>query len=754
MHGLRITISGNVQGLGVRPSIARLASEIDLRGSVVNTAEGVHVELFGPALSISRFVDLLPRRLPTAAAIDQLQTQAIPLKNCQGFTILQRESVGVTIASVPVDRAVCTSCLTEIHDANDRRLGYSFTSCTNCGPRYSIIRQMPFDRSETSMSFFAGCEKCSNEYRLPSDRRYHAQTNACPNCGPQLWSVDRQGKLLGANSDAIRFAAEALVDGRIVAMKGLGGYQFVVDATSPSAVLRLRNLKGRPRKPLAVMVRSLEEAENIAALSFEEQRQLASSAAPIVIVRRRNDGKLAHEVSPELPTCGLMLPTTPLHALLLDRVARPLVVTSGNLEGGVLEFDEHTASQELSNVADVWLHHDRQIERPIDDSVVRVIGGQAAVYRLGRGLAPLRLPALESDRPIIALGGQQKNAIAIFNGSQVVLGPHVGDLQDAAVGARWHQQFAALTTLYGVSAGDATIVGDAHPDYFTGRMYPKAMRVYHHHAHVAAVMHEHGLHGQVLGLAWDGTGYGVDGTIWGSEALLATRYRFHRVAFLRPFALVGGDLATGQPWRVATELVVASLGIDATSALPWPLDRTFMQLLSRRHLHAICSSMGRLFDAVAALALGIMQSSEEGWPAIQLEFAADVQATGEYSIDWNRETGEGDWRPLIRQVVLDVRTGTDPGAIAMRFHAALANWAAEIARYYSHLPMVISGGCFQNALLRQLLDQRLATRDAGYFIPTMVPPGDGGLAVGQLAVAAAQRKHDVLGDPRKNRPVA
>ncbi len=738
--GRRIIATGRVQGLGVRPTIARLARRLDLAGSVANTPEGLAIELFGTAEQIERFLVSWHKCLPTGTVIDKITVEPCSVKVLAGFDIMQHNQVGASSATVPLDVVVCDRCLAEISNPLDRRYRYAFTSCAQCGPRYSIVQEMPFDRSATSMSKFRNCTPCQTEFSDFADRRCHAQTIACTHCGPRMWLADRHGRQVAAHENAISMAGKAIADGQIVAMKGVGGYQLIVDATSAVAVARLRQRKGRETKALAVMVDNFRFAETLAFINAAEKEELTSPAGPIVIVSRRTGATLAPNVCPQTPTYGLMLPNSPQHALLLEQVGQPVIVTSGNHDSGVMAFDNQTATEQLAGIADVWLHHDRVIERPIDDSVVRVVRGQTIVLRLARGMAPLRLAQPSGDLAMIALGGQQKNAIAVTNGFQTILGPHVGTLDNIENCDRWQHQLEHLAKLYGVSLNDCEFVCDAHPDYFSSRLSEKSISVYHHHAHVATVMHEHGLDQPVIGLAWDGTGLGPDGTIWGGEALVADRTSFRRVASLRPFALVGGDTAIREPWRVATVLVAEAIGPDEAGTLPWPNAKLIIQSLQHPRLHTFTSSVGRLFDGIAALVLGLHFAGEEGEAAVQLEYAAERQADGAYALEWNCATEHADWRPMIRQVVTDIRRGLSSGVIAMRFHRAMANWAISISKEFAELPMVVSGGCFQNGLLRELLDEQLASRDQGYFHSVVVPPGDGGLAVGQLAVAAARRK--------------
>jgi hydrogenase maturation protein HypF len=602
------------------------------------------------------------------------------------------------------------------------------------------------------MGLFATCNACGGEYRTPADRRFHAQTNACPKCGPRVRLVDESGRAV-LGDEAVSAAAAALRTGRIVALKGLGGYQLLVDATSADAVRRLRDRKRRKSKALAVLVGSLGVAERLALLNDAERRLLVDPAGSIVVVRRRTDASLASDIAPGFNSVGLLLPTTPLHALVCDRAGRPLVCTSGNPEGEPLVYDERQAERKLRGIADVWLHHDRPIARPIDDSVIRVIAGSPCFLRLARGCAPhvLRLPPGLLDEPLIALGGEQKAAIALWNGSQAVLGPHIGDLTSAAACERWVEQLESFAALYGVAIDSAEIVHDRHPDYFSSgwaQRYRRRQVVQHHHAHIAAVLFEQGeLDREVLGLSWDGTGYGDDGTIWGGECLRATAADYRHSARLRPFPLIGGEQAIREPWRTATALVVEALGADAVTRLDWPdvspsQRRAVVDALARPRLGPATSSMGRLFDAVAALSLGVITADDEGRPAMLLEEACEQFGGGAYAFDYQLDGGDIDWRPVIAAVVHDIQAATAPGVVAMRFHRAVADLACSIAQIHAELPLVTAGGVFQNAVLGELLIERLASRRSGWLRPQAIPPGDGGLAAGQIAVAAGRKIKD------------
>jgi hydrogenase maturation protein HypF len=748
LRAVRCRVFGRVQGLGVRPSVARLAARCGVAGEVANTADGLTIDIEGVTGAVGKFLAEFDDSLPPGADIERMEVEPITIVGRQDFQIAPRSDVGTGAAAVPPDRGVCPACLAEVRADRGRRRDYGFTSCTACGPRYSVIQAMPYDRPATAMRRFAPCPACEREYRSPDDRRFHAQTNACPECGPQVRLVDESGRTIGPD-EALPTAARALRAGRIVALKGLGGYQLLVDAGSPDAVRRLRLRKRRPTKPLAVLVRAIDEAERIAWLDESERRLLLDPAGPIVVVRRRSDAPLAAEVASGFQTVGLMLPTTPLHALLCDGAGRPLVCTSGNLDGEALAYDEREAEEQLRGIADLWLHHDRPIVRPIDDSVVRVIAGKPCFLRLARGYAPLVLSTQPDffTGPMVALGGDQKGAIALGNGSQAVLGPHVGDLSGAAACERWVEQLESFAELYGVSPGAAEFVHDRHPDYFTtgwARQFRRRQAVGHHHAHVAAVLLEHDMFDrEVIGLAWDGTGYGDDGSAWGGEFLRATTHDYRRVARLRPFSLVGGDQAIREPWRVAVELVREALGPAEATSWKWddvPTDQTraCLEIAERPGLSHSTSSMGRLFDGVAALVLGLSTAGDEGRPAMLLEDACDRDVQCGYSFAATSPNGDMDWRPVVRAIVADVGRGEAPGTVAMRFHRAVADLAAGIAAAHVDLPLVTAGGVFQNRVLGDLLAERVSGRDSGWLRPVAVPIGDGGLAAGQLAVAAAR----------------
>jgi hydrogenase maturation protein HypF len=764
LTAVRVTIFGRVQGVGLRPAIARLAEDLELSGEVANTAQGVALVLEGPRIAVDSFVAALPKHLPPEARLDSVQVEPIAAAQRAGFHIVAGTDAGPIRTEVPRDLKVCPSCLAEIADTSDRRYGYPFTSCTDCGPRYSIIRKLPFERDDTTMQGFGLCPACQAEYTDSKNRRFQAQTIACPQCGPDCWLVNCSGTELARGDTTIDEAAAALCAGKIVALKGLGGYQLLVDATNSDAVARLRRHKNRPIKPLAVMVSSLAAAESLANFNASARAALVSREGPIVIVPARRH-TLAEGIHPDLDCVGLMLPTTPLHQFLAERCP-PLVATSGNREGEPLAWDQADAQTRLANVADCFLHHDRPIYRPVDDSVVRMIAGHSVTIRAARGLAPLRLDLFERiPRQVLAVGGQQKVAIALHNGCQAVLGPHIGDLDDLLTRQRFVSHVHEFCELY--RAKPELIVHDLHPDYFTTRWAEESglptLAVQHHHAHIVAAMVAHGwLDREVLGVAWDGTGYGPDGTIWGGEFLWSTAAGYRRVARLRPFPLFGGEAAIREPWRVG--LAVLQNAVGAEDAVEFLVERGFQrQMLAKLPAIAqsagsapLTSSVGRLFDAVAAWLLPGAAAARgwslgEGHLAMLLEALCDGAGDGNpselpphYHIPITRmpvragQPDELDWRPLIAALLADFRSGHSPAILATRFHEALAEAIVRVAALHEGIPVVLSGGVFQNRLLTEAVSRRLAGRNQPVGLPGIIPPGDGGLAAGQLAVAIAQ----------------
>lgn len=752
--GLQILLIGDVQGRGVRPAVARFADECGLTGQVGNTRAGLVIELFGEKSAIEFFAERLGRRLPAGCVVSQRVDTDRAFESRESFVIAEDADDARLQAWVPRDLGLCETCRTELSEPRNRRQRYALIGCAACGPRYSVIKTMPFDRDRTTMRDFTMCSACGSEYASASNRRFHAQTNCCPQCGPNVWVEDPAGKVISRGAEAIRWAADAIRRRQIVALRGIGGYQLVCDATSSSAVRRLRQRKQRPGRPFAVLARSLQQVELLAELSQRERELLESEANPIVLLQAKPDYGLARSVAPGVSTIGVMLPGSGLHEMLMAECGWPLVCTSANREGEPIEFEPQGARDRLQGIADLFLQHDREITRPIDDSVVRVIAGNAVTIRLARGLAPLPLP-LDSNESVIATGGHLKAAVAIANSGQCVLGPHIGDLESTATRARYVEQLRELAALYDVQA--ARYVQDLHPDYFSAFAIHEpgtpahdqpSIAVQHHRAHVVAGMVEHDLIGRkVLGVAWDGVGYGDDGAPWGGEFLVIDeQLQSQRVARFRPLALIGGDMAAREPWRSALgalhqtacsgELIEDILnGIDVTVL------NNARRLLTTRAGCIETSSVGRLFDAVAGIALGLTHVDYEAQAAMMLESIADPADFEAYPLTISDGTlVEIDWRPMLHAIAQDRVAGLDPGAISMRFHRTMADAICQMAERIPDLPIVLSGGVFQNRILTELVVSRI--RDRGRLrLPGEIPPGDGGLAVGQLAIALHVARH-------------
>ena len=756
VEGRRLTVTGTVQGVGFRPFVYRLAHETGLAGRVRNDAGGVTIEAFGPGAALDRFQARLRTDRPAASRVETLRAEPIPVEPLGAFAIVESGASAERRVAIPPDLATCPDCLRELEDPTDRRYGYPFTNCTSCGPRFTIALGVPYDRPATTMAGFTLCPACAREYGDPLDRRFHAQPNACPVCGPRVEVRDRTGGRLEA-ADPIAHVAAALRAGAIAAVKGVGGYHLACDATSAAAVATLRARKRREEKPLAVMVRDLAAARLLAHLEPAEEALLASVERPIVLCRRRADAPLAAGVAPDGPRVGLMLAYAPLHHLLLAGAGVPLVMTSGNLSEEPIAFEDADALARLASIADLFLVHDRPIASRCDDSVARVVRGRPLVLRRARGWVPRPVRVSPSfARPVLAVGAQLKNAFCIGRGDEATLGPHVGDLDDLETYAAFEAAVARLERFLGVRP--ERLACDLHPLYLSTRYARERaaalgvplIEVQHHHAHAAAAMAEHGLQGPVLALAWDGTGLGPDGAAWGGELLLAERGRFQRLATFRPIALAGGDKAIRDPWRVALAALLDAEGADADlaglpvfAAVPPGELALVRRMLATGVNSPLAHGAGRAFDAAGALALSRPAARHEGQVALALDGAVDPDAPGAYGFEVAPD-GEGldllDLRPLWRALAADVRARCAPGTVAARFHRGLAAAGAALVRRAAArtgpLPVVLTGGCFQNARLAEDVCAALAG-DFQVYTHEQVPPGDGGLALGQAVVANA-----------------
>ena len=760
---LHLRLQGRVQGVGFRPFVVRLARALNLSGFVGNDSHGVFVEIEGRFADLDSFRRRLFRDLPPLARIKGMDVQTLPNLGENDFRVVDSVFEEEQSLAITPDAALCDDCLQECLDPSNRRFGYAFTNCTNCGPRYSIILEVPYDRPHTTMSHFPMCDKCRAEYEDPTNRRYHAQPNACPDCGPRVWLSDSHGVEVH-DDDPLKTAANLLREGKILAIKGLGGFHLACRADDTRSVSELRRRKGREAKPLAIMVKDISFAETLAVLTPNDRKLLTAPAAAIVLLPRRPQAAISAAVYGASDRLGLMLAYTPLHRLLLEHADFPLVMTSGNSSGEPLCHENHDAVERLGEIADAFLLHDRPIHRPIDDSVLLSLGNEdPLVVRRARGFVPDPIPcARRAETTIMALGGDLKSSICILKENEAVLSEHLGDLDNPRsyrnfidAGQRLRHLLRVEPTLYAC---------DLHPAYHSSRfardLGAPLIEVQHHHAHVVSCMAENHLDGPVLGIACDGTGYGTDGSIWGGEILLACHDRFERVAHLAPFPLLGGDLAALESWRAAAGVLYSLRGEDWPGALPATsgktaackidplLLRTATVQLKRNISVVNSSSLGRLFDAASFL-LGLCGRNRfEGEAAIRLETAAhcagDVPNPPVQVTENPRGILEMNGNQLVLDMVQRLESGESIETCAALFHQGVCELFAEAthlnARRLGVRKVVLSGGCFVNRLLLEGLTLRLRSRGLEVYRHRHLPPGDGGLSLGQAVVAAARSK--------------
>ena len=786
---LTLHVSGIVQGVGFRPFVYRLATELKLRGWVHNNAQGVEIEVEGSPTQLGLFQERLQQEKPLRSQIYDIISEWKEPLNYQDFKIRKSsDNAQSKTAIILPDLATCDDCLGDIFDHNNRRDRYPFTNCTNCGPRYSIITALPYDRHNTTMGDFQMCSDCEAEYQNPLDRRFHAQPNACPRCGPRLELGDRDGKILATGDRALLATVVAIQSGKILAIKGLGGFHLVVDATNVAAIAQLREHKHRPHKPFALMYPDLESIQKDCQVSELEVQLLRSPEAPIVILQKLSHNKGLKPLVSGSNSIGAMLPYTPLHHLLMATLQVPIVATSGNLSDEPICIDNQEAIANLGNIADLFLMHNRDIAQPVDDSVVRVIGDRPVILRRARGYAPAPLhkyniefrsppaplfkggelikvplfkgdaegrgiePWLVADRKILALGGHLKNTIAISINNSIILSQHIGDLETVKAFEHFQRIISQLSAAYEFQP--EAIACDAHPEYLSSQyavqlsqsLQIPLITVQHHYAHVLSGIVDNHLQLPVLGIAWDGTGYGTDGTIWGGEFLRITDSGFERVAHLRRFPLLGGDKAAKEPRRVALGMLWQIFGDRL-----WNLDlitvkelfkaftnselAIFKTLLTKQNNILQTSSIGRLFDAVAAL-LGVCQiASFEGQAAIALEDLCYQSHTSDFYKFDVKNDGEIDWSTLIQSILEDIQNQTAIATMATKFHNALVEMIIIVAERVGIEQVVLTGGCFQNRYLTERAMDKL--RQAGFqpYCHHQIPPNDGGLAVGQVMAA-------------------
>ncbi|MEP6603292.1 MAG: carbamoyltransferase HypF [Spartobacteria bacterium] len=754
----KVVVRGAVQGVGFRPFVYRLATELQLDGWVLNSAQGVFIEVEGSRDLLQQFLFRLEKEKPPQAVLQSLESSYLDPLNYRGFEIRPSEEGGEKSAFILPDIATCADCLREIVDPTNRRFRYPFTNCTNCGPRFSIVEALPYDRANTSMKIFAMCGECEREYHDPLDRRFHAQPNACPQCGPQLQLWNGAGETLSERDTALEQAVDFIRSGKILALKGLGGFQLLVDADNDVAVRRLRERKHREEKPFAVMYPSFEAVRMDCEVSELEERLLLSPGSPIVLLSalRNSQSAISSSVAPGNPNLGIMLPFTPLHHLLLQSLGTAVVATSGNLSDEPICIDERDAVARLHGIADFFLVHDRPIVRHVDDSIARIMSGRELVLRRARGYAPLPIlvgrlcqtppeAGVSQKRPtILALGAHLKNTVALSLGADVFVSQHIGDLETEQAYTAFKRSAADLPRLY--DAKIDIVACDMHPDYLSTKhaaQFSVPIRaIQHHWAHIAACMAENELTPPLLGVSWDGTGYGGDGTIWGGEFLSIGANGFKRVAHLRHFRLPGGEAAVKEPRRGALGLLYEIFGEQLwergdllTAFDPGELS-LIRQMLEKRINAPLTSSAGRLFDAVAGLIGLRSRASFEGQAAMELEFALQSGIEDRYSFSLRDKSPLVlDWQPAVLEIIDDLREQQSRSIMAAKFHNMLTETIIAVARKIGEPKVVLSGGCFQNRYLAERTIDRLWAEGLHPYWHQRIPPNDGGISLGQVFAA-------------------
>jgi hydrogenase maturation protein HypF len=756
LERLRVTIHGAVQGVGFRPFVYRLAGELNLNGWVNNSSQGVFIEVEGAPDKLKSFLLRLERECPPRSFIQSLESSFLDAAGFTDFQIRQSDEDGAKTAIVLPDIAVCDECLSEIFDSQNRRYLYPFTNCTNCGPRFSIIESLPYDRRHTTMKIFKMCAECRAEYENPLDRRFHAQPNACPTCGPHLELWDADGKILTANYSALKEAAEAINGGKIVAVKGLGGFHLIADARQKKTVQELRQRKHREEKPFALMFPSLAEIEKQCEVSELEKRLLTAPESPIVLLKRKIRGsEISEIIAPGNPYLGAMLPYTPLHHLLMHEVGFAVVATSGNLSDEPICTDEREALERLKGIADLFLVHNRPIARHVDDSIAREMAGREMVLRRARGYAPLPVQLKnETPAPVLAVGAHLKNSVATAVGRQTFISQHIGDLETAPAFRAFENVIESFKKLYEILP--ERIACDAHPDYLSTHYARDSalptLAVQHHYAHVLSCMAENALDAPVLGIAWDGTGYGADGTIWGGEFLLVGENDFERAAHFRTFRLPGGDKAVKEPRRAALGVLYEIFGDEVFSmkeitsvAAFTKSERSVIRKMLANDLNAPrTSSAGRLFDAAASI-IGLRQTvGFEGQAAMELEFLASEAETDKSYLfgvcKCRSSAAMVDWKPVFCEMLDDLQRKVSRSQIAAKFHNTLVEMMVAVARTVGEKSVALSGGCFQNKILLERAVRRLTEENFNVYRHQRVPTNDGGIALGQILAIVREKE--------------
>ncbi len=754
----KITIHGVVQGVGFRPFVYRLANDLGIKGWIVNSAQGVFIDAEGSNGSIEKFISRLKTDKPKNSFIQSFEHIFLDPSGFDKFEIRESKASGTKTALVLPDIATCDDCIGEIFDPSNRRYLYPFTNCTNCGPRFTIINSLPYDRKNTAMAEFEMCPECYAEYTDPSDRRFHAEPIACPECGPQVELLDESGYPVSSKHTAIVNAAELIKKGKIIALKGIGGYQLIADARNSKVIIALRTRKRRNEKPFALMFPDIDSIKNECEVNAAEENLLCSPEKPIVLVRRKKDCKssVADEAAINNPYLGVMLPYSPLHHILMRELNIPVIATSGNLSEEPICIDEKTAFEKLSGIADFFLIHNRKILRHVDDSIARVIAGREMLIRRARGYAPLPVQIDGLNKTVLAAGAHLKNTIAINNNSNVFISQHIGDLENIEAINAYGNVISDMEKFYEIKP--ETVVSDLHPDYistkYSFKINKKPEQVQHHYAHVLSCMAENNLDGEVLGISWDGTGYGTDGAIWGSEFLISKGRDFVRAAHLKPFCLPGGEIAIHEIWRIGFALLYSVYGENAEKYLNFSKHKLniIRQMIDKNINSPLTTSMGRLFDGIASILNICQQANFEAQGAMELEFSASTPPPTPSPTKVRKERGNNyyyfelentpsesiiiNWQPMVREIVDDMNSSITKESISTKFHDTLVEMIISVAKKINNGRVVLTGGCFQNKYLLERAIDKLKQNDFKVYWHQRVPTNDGGISLGQIKYAS------------------
>ncbi|MGB9664781.1 MAG: carbamoyltransferase HypF [Ignavibacteria bacterium] len=743
---LKIIIRGAVQGVGFRPFVFRLASEMNLNGYVLNSSKGVFIEVEGENEKLKEFLIRIEKEKPQISIIQSLEYQILDAVGYNKFEIKKSEKDEETIALILPDIATCKDCLKELFDPNDRRYLYPFINCTNCGPRFTIIEMLPYDRPFTSMKNFKMCPDCEKEYHNPEDRRFHAQPVACPVCGPHIELWNSEGDILSIKENAIEQTIDLINKGKILAIKGLGGFHLVIDAANENAVINLRRRKHREEKPFALMFPDIQSVKQVCEVNELEERLLLSPESPIVLLRRKKfseEIEISRLVAPDNPYLGIMLPYTPLHHILMKFLGKPIVATSGNLSEEPICIDEYEALRRLKGIADYFLVHNRPILRHCDDSIARIVNNREFIIRRARGFAPLPyLIENESDDSLIAVGGHLKNTIALKKRNQIFISQHIGDLSTLESFNAFKKTIDDFQKLYEVDK--KKFVGDLHPEYLSTKFLKESQfefkLVQHHLAHIAACKIENQVEGEALGVSWDGTGYGLDGKIWGSEFFIIDDESFEHIGQFRKFHLPSGEKAIKEPKRTLAGVLYEIYGRDILKSkiLRSKFSDTELNYIINQIEKKInspeCVSAGRLFDAISSLTGISDYSNFEGQAAMKLEFVINNQTNDFYKFDFRKEEiFIIDWMKIIIGIESDLENQIDKGIIAAKFHNSLTEIIVEFAKKSGLKKVILSGGCFQNIYLLERTIKRLQEENFKVYWHQRIPTNDGGISVGQIA---------------------